>query len=174
MESEASHNNSELSSHSHCRFNARTVVLHSFCWDPDLPLLLIVSLTLCLFAFSVSRSLVFEGTSSVLPPNFVLRMIYPHNPQSRQLTRSIIVLRPHASGSCFPFLLFRGYFQRYAPCSPSRFCLYGRGFPHVCFARHSRVNNLFRIVNPGLLLFPNCLIVIWPLRTTESKRKTLE
>ena len=172
LESEGSHNNSELSSRSHCRFNARTVVLHLLCWGPNLPLLLIVSLTLsfCFLLFS-------KGPHRSFPLNFALRMIYPHNPQSRQLTRNIIALRPHASDPRFPLLPSRGYFRHYALCSPSGFCLYDRAlrvFPHVCFARLSRVNNLFPVVNPGPLLFPSCLIVMWPLCITGSRRKTLE
>lgn len=55
LESEGFHDNSELSTRSHCRFNTRTVVLYPIRWTP---LFLIVSLSL---AFPVFRYLVFEG-----------------------------------------------------------------------------------------------------------------
>jgi len=155
-EYEASRNRSEPSSRSHCQFNTRTVVI-SVLLGPLIAVTYRFSQSPC--CFSVSRSLVFEGT---FPLNFALRMVnYPHNPQSHQLAHSTIVPRPRASGPAtgplhFPcvFSLARSLF----PLLPVSLVRFGSrppllifshilvslcAFPHVCFAKLGRVNNLF-------------------------------
>lgn len=71
----AFYNHSKPSTHSHCRFNTRTVVLYPLCWGRAFRYCLPVS-----FALSVFRYLVFEGTLTG-PSNlkFALRMTYANN-----------------------------------------------------------------------------------------------
>jgi hypothetical protein len=62
------------------------------------------SVSFCFFRVSLSC---FRRDLTGPSLNFALRMIHPHNPQSHQLTRNIIVLHHRASGpTAWPYFLF--------------------------------------------------------------------
>ena len=137
-ESGASHNHPELYPRSHCRSNPRTVVLYPFCWDPRLPHLVIVSLTLSFCFFRVSLSCFRRDHPSPSSLDIALRMIYPHNPQSIPPIHLQHHSSPSSSGPstehCSP-----PFFRCCTLCSPSRFLLYGLVLicPPSIFLHHS-------------------------------------